>query len=140
MPGNISPTSKSVVRLAVIDDDKTLLSVFYELLRNSGYHAHFFSKPAVALSEITAVKGHYHLVMTDFNMPLMNGLEFARKLRESEPELPIIFMSGEVFSDEVVDELHRLGRVTLLNKPFGLEETLKELIPKALRGGDLKKP
>ncbi len=122
------------IRLAVIDDNKALLTVFSELLRNSGYHVHFFSKPAAALSEITAVKGHYHLVMTDYNMPFMSGMEFARKLREVEPHLPIIFMSGEIFPDEVVRESETLGRITFLNKPFGLEETLKEFIPKALKG------
>ena len=122
------------VRMAVIDDDKALLTVFSELLRNSGYHAHFFSKPGLAFNEITAVKGHYHLVMTDYHMPYMNGLEFARKLREKEPDLPIIFMSGEIFSDEVVKESEKLGRITFLTKPFGLEATLKEFIPKALKG------
>ena len=122
-----------VIRIAVVDDDKTLLSVFSSMMKSAGYHTHFFSRPANALDEIKAVKGHYHLVITDLRMPDMDGIAFAKQIRQSEPHLPIILMSGDI-PDEVREEAARVGYVTFLEKPFPVESTLKELIPRLLRG------
>ena len=125
--------NQSIIRIAVIDDDRMLLDVFSSLMKRSGYHTHFFSNADRAYEEITRVKGHYHLVISDIRMPGMNGIEFARKVRAAEPGLPIILMTGDV-TDEARSEALSIGRVAFLEKPFPLEATLKEFIPKFLRG------
>ena len=125
---------RGIIRVAVVDDDKALLSVFSALMKHAEYHTHFFSKPQRALDEITAVKGHYHLVITDFNMPDMNGIHFAKRLRTAEPQLPIILMSGELLSEEVRAQTALMGRIAILEKPFGLNTVLDDFIPKFLRG------
>lgn len=129
----MSPAEKNIVRIAVIDDDHMLLNVFSSLMKRSHYHTHFFSNVAVAFEKITAVKGHFHLVISDIRMPGMDGFEFAKKLRAIEPGLPIILMSGDAPAD-VKEVVASLGRAAFLEKPFPLESTLKEFIPKFLRG------
>lgn len=128
-------SASPIVRVAVIDDDKALLSVFSAMMRSTGYHTHLFSKPAHALHDIRAIKGHYHLVITDLHMPEMDGIAFAKEIRQSEPHLPIILMSGDHLSDQVREEADRVGNVTFLEKPFPVQATLRELIPRLLKDG-----
>ena len=124
---------KSIIRIAVVDDDRMLLEVFSSLMRRSNYHTHFFSTSDAAYKTITEKKGHYHLVISDIRMPGMDGIEFARKVRAAEPNLPIILMTGDV-TDEARSAASSIGRTVFLEKPFPLEATLKEFIPKFLRG------
>ena len=132
----MSPTENSenpIVRIAVIDDDRMLLNVFSSLMKKSEYHTHFFSNAAAAFEKIAEVEGHYHLVISDIRMPGMDGFEFARKLRAIEPDLPIILISGDAPAD-AKEVTASLGRAVFLEKPFPLESTLKEFIPKFIRG------
>lgn len=127
----------SPIRIAVVDDDKALLSVFSAIMKRYGYWADFFSGPVRALYEISTRRGVYRLVLTDLRMPEMDGLEFARQLRETEPDMPVIFMTGEV-TDEAKEAAEKMGRTAFVEKPFPLEQTLSEFIPKFLdeKSGD----
>lgn len=120
-------------RIAVVDDEKMLLNVFSSLLKKSAYRADFFSTPEKAIRAITESPGRYQLVISDVRMPGMSGIEFAKKVRFLLPNIPIIFMAGDL-SDEVKSEAEALGKVICLEKPFPLEQTLKETIPKFLTG------
>jgi CheY-like chemotaxis protein len=121
----------SKLRIAVVDDEKMLLSVFSSLMRQFHYHADFFSNPIKALDSILADPGRYNLVISDIKMPEMDGIEFAKKIRFVLPKMPILFMTGHV-SDELREEALGLGNVEFLEKPFPLESTLKEVIPRFL--------
>ena len=57
------------------------------------------------------------LVVTDINMPVMSGIEFAREFRPIQPRVPILFITG-VDSRTAALEADRLGAELLL-KPFG---------------------
>jgi CheY-like chemotaxis protein len=119
------------IRIAVVDDEKMLLHVFSSLMRQFHYHADFFSSPVKAIEAIIGTPGRYQLVISDVRMPEMDGFTFATKIRETLPEMPIMFMTGDV-TDELQAQAKQLGRVELLEKPFPLEATLKEAIPKFL--------
>ncbi len=126
-------SSESVIRIAIVDDDHMLLGVFSSLMKRSNFHTHFFLDAVKALEKISEIKGHYNLVISDIRMPNMDGLEFARKIRSIEPNLPIILMTGDV-PDGARETAAELKRVVFLEKPFPLESTLNEFIPKFLRG------
>ncbi len=123
----------SVIRIAVVDDDHLLLGVFSSLMKKTNYRTHFFLNAAKALEEITKVKGHYSLVISDIRMPGMDGIEFARQIRAAEPDLPIILMTGDV-REEDRQTVKDIKRLVFLEKPFPLESTLNEFIPKFLKG------
>ncbi len=127
MPDPESPR----VRIAVVDDEKLLLQVFSSLMRQYHYHGDFFSNPLKALDAIVGNPGRYSLVISDIRMPELDGIAFAKKVRLVMPELPIMFMTGDV-SDQVRRAALELGNVAFLEKPFPLEATLKEAIPKFL--------
>jgi CheY-like chemotaxis protein len=127
----MSTAEGKTIRIAVIDDEKMLLNVFSSLMRQFHYHADFFSNPLKAIDAILGEPGRYSLVITDIRMPEMDGIAFAKKIRFVLPSMPIMFMTGEV-TDEVRAQALALGNVEFLEKPFPLEATLRDVIPKFL--------
>jgi len=124
-------TETKLIRIAVVDDEKMLLSVFSSLMRQFGYHADFFSNPHKALDTILADPRRYQLVISDIMMPQLDGITFAKKVRFVLPDMPILFMTAHA-SAALEEEALKLGNVVFLEKPFPLEHTLKEVIPKFL--------
>ena len=100
-------------------------------MRQHHYHADFFSDPLKALDAIVGNPGRYQLVISDIRMPELDGIVFAKKIRLVLPELPIMFMTGDM-SEQVRQAALSLGNVTFLEKPFPLEATLRQAIPKFL--------
>ena len=127
----MAESSLGKMRIAVVDDEKMLLNVFSSLLKHSRYRADFFSNPQKAMTAITDNPSRYDLLISDVRMPGMNGLEFAKRVRFLVPKIPIIFMAWDL-SEELKNEVAALGNTLCLEKPFPLEETLKETIPKFL--------
>lgn len=119
------------VRIAVVDDEKMLLHVFSSLMRQYHLHADFFSNPIKARDEIIGNPGRYQLVITDIRMPEMDGVKFAKEIRFVLPKMPVMFMTGDM-TDEVKESAEALGNVAFLEKPFPLEATLRDVIPKFL--------
>jgi len=117
------------IKIAVVDDERMLLNVFSSLMRQFHYQADFFSKPTKALDAILATPTRYNLVILDIRMPEMDGITCAKRIRFVLPKMPIIFMTGEV-TDEVREEALKLGNVEFLEKPFPLEATLRDVIPR----------
>ena len=87
--------------------------VVTELL-GRGYRVRAFSKPRKAL-QAAAEDPEIALLLSDMSMPEMRGDELARRLRESRPDLPIIFMSGLV-------EPGALPNATYAKKPIDLDD------------------
>ena len=68
----------------------------------------------------------FDIVVTDVRMPVMDGWELARRLRERWPRLPVLYISG--YDVELSAGSMRSGiRQALLRKPFDLDELLWEV-------------
>ena len=108
-------------RVAFVDDETALAEVGARRLQRLGYRVTPFSDPHAALAAITADPAAFDLVISDFSMPRLNGLELAVAIRERCPELPIVIVTGWL---EGLDE-HRLGQIgvaRVLHKPVTTEE------------------
>ena len=123
--------SKEKVRIAVIDDERMLLNVFSSLLRQFHYHADLFSHPSAAFEAIVTNPGYYSLVISDIRMAEMDGFTFAKKVRIVFPELPFIFMTGNL-TEDIKKEAEAMGQVLVLQKPFPLISILDEQIKKLI--------
>ena len=64
--------------------------------------------------------GAFDIVVTDFNMPEMNGMEFATALARAAPRLPVIITSGFI-SDEMRQQAGEMQVGALLQKEYTLE-------------------
>lgn len=112
-------------RILVVDDDEAVLDAVCDALTLLGYAVEPARDGDAALVRFRP--GRYQLVVTDLAMPIMNGLELARRLRALEPALPILIFSGA--AGAAGDALASIG-VTLTRKPD--VEGLTRLVARAL--------
>jgi CheY-like chemotaxis protein len=106
----------------LIDDDASILSAVCRLLVRAGHEVTAAPNGAEAL-RLWREQGA-GLVLTDLQMPGMNGLEVILQLRAYAPSLPVIAMSGGERSRDLdlLGSAGLLGAVGLLTKPFTADE------------------
>jgi CheY-like chemotaxis protein len=107
-------------RVLCVDDDPAMVLMMDGLLRRAGYQVTAFEHPLEALAAVQAEPGGFDVVVTDFNMPEMDGMELAQALAEVAPRLPVIITSGFI-SDEMRQRAQALGIDALLQKEYTLE-------------------
>ena len=66
-----------------------------------------------------------HLLITDFRMPEVDGLELTRRFRAVHPTTPVLMVSGSF--PLVRDQIESLDRFEFLEKPFGIAELLQKV-------------
>jgi two-component system response regulator ChvI len=121
--------------IALVDDDKNILTSVSMLLEQEGYHVRGFSDGAAALTALTSAPPD--LAILDIKMPRMDGLELLRRLRQNA-DLPVIFLTSK---DEEIDELMGLnaGADDYIRKPFS-QRLLLERVKAVLRRAEAKAP
>jgi len=88
-----SPTQPPTT-IFVVDDEQMLLDLAVALLKPLGYNVRTFSDPRMALKEYPAAKPL--VVVTDYAMGEMNGLDLVRECRRANPRQKMILVSGTV--------------------------------------------
>ena len=117
-------------KIVVVDDEKIVTSAFKTLLKVEGFNnAHFFNNPKEALEFLAS--NIPDLVISDFLMPEMNGLELYHRLRERKYEVPVIFLTGHGDVDMAVQAM-KDGAIDFIQKPIN-EERLLSAVAKAVR-------
>jgi diguanylate cyclase (GGDEF)-like protein len=122
-------------RLLVVDDDEDTLAVVREALVQQGYAVETATSAQEALELVKRVKPH--LVITDHDMPELNGLEMLKRLRQDKNYVTVIFISGRGDSQLVAHAL-RTGADDFIRKPFRFDEFLAR-VEAALRDNDIHK-
>lgn len=112
----------------VIDDNNVVATALSDTLHRLGYSTEVFNDPLVFLRESIPVSPA--VILLDMRMPSMSGVELQKRLLELGRKTPIIFISGEWQSSEIVMGMKQ-GALDFLFKPFNLDELLTA-IQKAL--------
>ncbi len=81
-------------RLVVVDDDPKVLKALDAMLRGVSVKAECCSHPAAALALLQKRRNDYDMVLTDYQMPSVNGLELAAMVRRLNPQIRLVLMSG----------------------------------------------
>jgi two-component system chemotaxis response regulator CheY len=117
------------LQILIVDDSPAMRSFIRRVVRLSGIEVDQYFEAgngAEALEQLAA--NPVDAVLTDINMPVMDGEEFVRKMRENEPtqSTPVIVIS----TDATINRIHTmqaLGAMGYLQKPFGPEQLRNEL-------------
>ncbi|MBI5281258.1 MAG: response regulator [Candidatus Solibacter usitatus] len=94
MPARLKSAIIPTARILLVDDNRSGLMARRVVLEELGYLTDGASDARKALELFRA--GQYDLVVTDFRMPGMDGVELIEKLREEKPGIPIVLISGFV--------------------------------------------
>lgn len=108
----------------VVDDEIHIVQVVAIKLRNNGFDVTTAENGAIALEHVKSEKPD--IIVTDFQMPVMGGMEFIENLR-SDPEtadIPVIILTARGFAIEE-GKKEELKIADCLSKPFSPREVLK---------------
>jgi two-component system, cell cycle sensor histidine kinase and response regulator CckA len=100
-PPAVSSDAKAVGsgrRLLYIDDDDALIYLVKRMLERHGFIVSGYTDPREALKALRAEPDSFDIVVTDYNMPFLSGLDVARAVRNLRPGLPIAIASGFIDS------------------------------------------
>lgn len=110
-------------RLILIDDDAEMRSMMKDFLHESNYEVKDFALATEALAYVQAQKNTNQLdvIVSDIQMPEMDGFEFIDQVRRVEPDVPVVLVTA-FGSIESAIEATRKGAFDYLVKPFKLTE------------------
>lgn len=91
-----------------LDDDDTLVFLVRRLLERRGYRVTALTSQTEAIDAVRASPNGFQLLLTDFNMPGMSGLEVAKAVLEINPQLPVAVASGYI-TDELQVQARAAG-------------------------------
>jgi CheY-like chemotaxis protein len=105
--------------ILVVDDDPSIRTTVAEILNLEGYSVETATNGAEALSAVE--RRPFSLVLLDMRMPVLNGWDFARALKDRGVELPILVMTAAQNARRWAEEIGAEGYVA---KPFELVDLL----------------
>jgi two-component system, NtrC family, response regulator AtoC len=115
-------------KLLIIDDDDTIVFSFKTFLNADKYNVEYAKNGKEGLEKLTSFKPA--LVIADYKMPEMTGLEFIKAARIVSPSVPVVIMSA--FGDNKTRALFsKEGALDYIEKPFDIEEII-DLIDRSL--------
>ncbi|MDB6113018.1 MAG: hybrid sensor histidine kinase/response regulator [Pedosphaera sp.] len=128
-PGDTQPMKSSGALIYVVDDEPMLLELASAILEPQGHHIKTFRDPEVALQTYTAANPRPDLLITDYAMHTMNGMELIEQFRRLNPGQRILLVSGTV-AEDIYDASH-VKPDRFLAKPYQAQQ-LVELVRELL--------
>jgi len=120
--------SEKPLRLLLVDDDYAVRRLMYAVLESGGYDVLAAGSGPEGLAIFRRSAYPVDVLVTDFNMPGMTGLELARACWQFHPDMVVLFISGRDPDHELQSELKPRGRALrkcdFLAKPFHVRELL----------------
>ena len=105
--------------IVLVEDNSMFRSTIKEYFELKGkLKCHAFGKPKEALEYVKESRESIDAVVTDYEMPVMNGFELSKKLLEHFPDLKVIIMSGhdKAYLTEICKKYNLEDKVELLSK------------------------
>lgn len=112
-----------MARILIVDDDEMDRVLISEILHRAGHEPLFAPNGQTALK--IWKKSKVDLVVTDIIMPELNGLELLETMKEEDPSVRVIAISG--ITAKKLNEAARSGALAILTKPVDPEELLGEI-------------
>lgn len=112
-------------RILLVDDENAVRDSLYALLENAGYEVLAASNGPDGLTIFRQSVPPIDLLVTDYNMPRMSGLELARECSRLFRELRVLYVSGSRPDEELQADL-QAGRRDFLAKPFRGDDLIRK--------------
>lgn len=108
-------------RILLVDDEQNVLSALRRELRDQ-FEIKTFSDPVTALEHCRTAQ--FDLVIADYKMPGMNGIDFLKQFKRLQPDAPRILLSGEADINALIRMINETHIYRFLSKPWEKEELL----------------
>jgi two-component system response regulator ChvI len=114
-----------VPRILLVDDDEDHLKLFIMILENKGFTLDSYSDSAAALSKFKS--NYYDLLLLDYRMPKLNGLELFARIGEIDPTAKALLLTAN--HEQFTEGGLRVGQdyLRVITKPISNEKLLAEI-------------
>lgn len=113
------------MKILVVDDSKAMRSIVVRTLRQAGFGGHSIEEAPDGKAALAAIETNPpDLVLSDWNMPEMAGIDLLKNLRGAGKNMPFFFITSEG-TEEFKSEAVREGAIDIITKPF-TPETLQD--------------
>jgi DNA-binding response OmpR family regulator len=115
-------------RVLLVDDEPDVCMVYQIVLQMAGYDCRYYTDSVKALNEF--VPSYYDLILLDVKMPVLDGFELHKKIRDLDKNIRIIFTTaGGEYHDEIIKQLsmEENNKFTYIQKPIGNDELIRVL-------------
>lgn len=115
--------------ICIVDDDADITLLFHDILNSiNGITVLTFTDPVLALQHFQVNEHAYVLVISDFKMSGLNGMEFLKKIKDLNPSVRTILMTAFQIDHKVfLDYTKKKIINAFLQKPIGMHDLLKEV-------------
>lgn len=104
-----------------VDDEEAIIFLMKRLLERQGFRVTGYTDPREAVAAARAHPDQFDLVVTDYNMPGMSGLEVAQEMKKIRADLPVVLASGYI-TGELRQKAPAAGIYDLIYKPNTVED------------------
>jgi DNA-binding NtrC family response regulator len=108
-------------KILVTDDEDTVRMVLKQMLEQSGFAVDTAKNGVEALEKLKA--DTFSMLISDINMPEMDGVELLGKVKQLMPELPVIFITA-FGKNQVIMQAMRSGLSNYIEKPFRMNDVI----------------
>jgi DNA-binding NtrC family response regulator len=123
--------------VAIIDDEQDLVCLFRDALSQvSGVQVIGFTEPMLALQHFEVNQSKYEIIISDYRMPAMNGIELLSRIKEFNPSVMRVLMSAFEIEDRIFEQFNCVDK--FLQKPIKISDLIKE-IQKQLKSIQIRK-
>jgi response regulator RpfG family c-di-GMP phosphodiesterase len=111
-------------QILVVDDSALVRRYLSDVLSYGGHTCVSFTDAASVLRYLTAARAEIALIISDIDMPGMNGMELLKTVRAEMPQIPFILLSG-CYEESIALEVLRIGASDYLLKPAAPDEIIR---------------
>jgi two-component system chemotaxis response regulator CheY len=135
---NMAQKQGRAFKILIVDDEPWVRDIFKEFCEiTNSVEVDLAQNGVDALKKIK--QGGYDLVTMDLIMPEMAGVEAVAKIKEINPHLPVMIITGNA-TDRVINQAGIKGAASLLYKPVMLEDFVDEVISVLEKSAAFRKP
>jgi PAS domain S-box-containing protein len=133
-----TPTYEALIgteSILLLDDEQAVVEMGTAILEGLGYKLTAGTDSLRALEVFSARADEFDLIITDYTMPNMTGMDLAKEVRRIRPDIPILICTG--FSEKITPESARELGIELLMKPYSIRQISRAVrkILDARKGG-----
>lgn len=112
------------MKILIVEDEPGIYTFLQEGLEEEGYHTLVASDGGMALQYFA--DWHPDLLLLDWMLPTMSGIEVCSHIRQSDTQIPIIFLTARDSVDDTIQGL-RTGANDYIKKPFAFGELVERI-------------
>jgi two-component system chemotaxis response regulator CheY len=108
------------IGIAIVEDEKGLVEVYKRIFKKNNIEICFIAFDGrEAIKKYIECTPRPHVVLMDFRLPILNGLDATKEILKFDPDAKIIFLSADI---DVKEDAFKAGAIAFLKKPAGLKE------------------